>query len=360
MKTLIVILAVLSFSTVCAAEYGALPGSVRIGKHPKADVPFDLDYLKSIWKERISAIKEDGKLPIIDIESSFNPGGVDAKKYAKAMDTNGIALSAFSPQIGKKKYERKGALWHEGARRAMGVDPARYIPTSTAGIYPAFTSEPDAFVEQTILKVEEDNYPLMGEFEFRHYMSPRQYRRNETYRDVTVPIDSGAGHKLFSFSERSGIPFEIHYEIEDDLLPPLEKMLAKYPKAKVVWCHLGQVRYSRRAKTYGPEYVRSLIEKYPNIYFDLAFGDADSVYPGSNEHQATVWRSGKTVKARWVQLIKDHPNRFLAALDIGGDRIDHVGRNTRTLRAFISNLPDEIQEIVAYKAAWRLLFNENI
>ena len=188
-------------------------------------------------------------------------------------------------------------------------------------------------------------------------MSPRQYKRGETCRDVIVPIDSDAGHKLFRFSDRSGISFQIHYEIEDNLLPPLEKMLAKYPNAKVIWCHLGQVRYSARAKTYGPEYVRSLIEKYPNIYFDLAFGGADAVYPPSGEHHARVWRSGKTVKHAWVQLITDHPYRFLAALDIGGDRLDHVRQNTQTLRAFIGNLPKETQEIVAYKAAWKLLFN---
>jgi hypothetical protein len=276
------------------------------------------------------------------------------------MDNNGIALTAFSPQIGRKQYRKKGVLWHDGARRAVGVDPTRYIPTSTAGIYPAFTEAPEAFVEETISKVEKHDYPLMGEFEFRHYMSPRQYKRGEAYRDVTVPIDSDAAHRLFKFSERTGISFQIHYEVEDELLAPLEKMLAKYPNAKVIWCHLAQVRYSARARTYGPQYIRTLIEKYPHIYFDLAFGGADSVYPGSDEHHATVWRSGEVVEPVWVQLITDHPYRFLAALDIGGDRIDHVRKKTRTLRAFIGNLPKETRQIVAYKAAWKLIFYEDI
>lgn len=360
MKILIALLAVLTFSAVYAAEYSAVPDSIRIGKHPKADVPFDLDSLKSVWKKRILSIKEDGKLPIIDIESSFNTDGVNAKNYAKAMDDGRIALTAFSPQISKKKYKKKSALWHDGARRAVGADPTRYIPTSTAGIYPAFTEKPLAFVEETISKVKEDNYPLMGEFEFRHYMSPRQYKKGKTYRDVTVPIDSHAGHKLFEFSERSGISFQIHYEVEDALLQPLEKMLAKYPSAKVIWCHLAQVRYSIRGKKYGPDYVRRLIEKYPNIYFDLAFGDFNSVYPGSDERHATVWSNSGTVKKSWVELITDHPYRFLAALDIGGDRVGHVSKSTRRLRSFINNLRKEVQEIVSYKAAWKLMFNEDI
>lgn len=360
MKFLIAILAILTFSSVYAAEYSARPGSFTIGQHPKADVPFDLDRLKSLWKKRILAIQADGQLPIIDIESSFNPGGVNAADYAKAMDDNGIALTAFSASIGPKSYQKNGGLWHDGARRAVAADPTRYIPTSTAGIYPAFTEEPEAFVEKTISKVENDRYPLMGEFEFRHYMSVSQYKRGETYRDVTLPIDSAAGHQLFQFSERSGISFQIHYEVEDDLLPPLEKMLAMYPKAKVIWCHLAQVRYANRTKTYGPEYVRSLIEKHPNIYFDLAFRDANSIYPGSKEHHARVWRSDGVVEPAWIQLIADHPYRFLAALDIGGDRLNAVGRNAQTLRVFISNLPIETQEIVAYKAAWKLLFDEDI
>jgi len=361
MKTFATIFIILIFSPIYAAEYSPIPDSVQIGKYPKADVPFDLVYLKSLWKKRILTIKQDGKLPIIDIESSFNPGDVNAKDYAKSMDDNGLALTAFSPEAGIEKYKEKGILWHDGARRAVGADPTRYIPTSTGGIYPVFTEEPSAFVEKTISMVERENYPIMGEFEFRHYMSPRQYKRGDTYRDVTVPIDSDAGHKLFEFSQRSGISFQIHYEIEDNLLPPLEKMLAEYPNAKVIWCHLAQIRYSSRTKNYGPGYVRGLIEKYPNLYFDLAFGNAYSVYPGSGEYHARVWRkSGSGVEQAWIDLITDYPYRFLSALDIGGDRVDHVSNNTQTLRTFIDNLPKETQEVVAYKAAWKLLFSEDI
>lgn len=99
MKTLMAVVAVLSFSIVYAAEYSPVPDSASIGKHPKANVPFDLEHLKSVWRKRLSVIKDDGKLPIIDIESSFDPEGVNAKDYAKAMDDSGIALTAFSPQI---------------------------------------------------------------------------------------------------------------------------------------------------------------------------------------------------------------------------------------------------------------------
>lgn len=121
----------------------------------------------------IKAIRLHEALPIIDIESSFDPDSVNAEVYAEAMDDNGITLTAFSPQMAKKKYKKKAVLWLDGARRAVAADPTRYIPTSTADIYPAFTDQPEAFIEETISKVGEDNAPLIGEFEFRHYMSPR-------------------------------------------------------------------------------------------------------------------------------------------------------------------------------------------
>lgn len=340
-----------------AQESCPLPASVNIGEPPKADVPFDIEALKLKWRSRIAAVKASGKLPVIDIESSFNAGRLNARDFARQMDDNGAALVAFSPEIGGGEYKKNKTLWSDASRRAMNIDPCRYIPVTTAGIYPAWTENPDEFLTATIRKASEDGYPLLGEFEFRHYLSPRQYERGDTYRDVTIPLNSPVGMRLFEYAATSGIPFEIHYEVEDALLPPLEEMLSRYPKAKVIWCHLGQVRYAARAKKYGPDYVRKLIETYSNLYFDLAFGDENSLYKPSGEYHARVWGNAKK---EWIALIADHPWRFLAALDLGGDRMDKLPQNIRVLRKFIGNLPPNVREIVAYKAAWKLLFNEDI
>jgi hypothetical protein len=158
------------------------------------------------------------------------------------------------------------------------------------------------------------------------------------------------------------VPFEIHYEIEDVLLPPLEKMLAQYPRAKVIWCHLAQIRYQSRSTVYGPEYVRKLIETRPNLYFDTAFGVARSIHPGSKEPHARIWdrSSGKGIQPGWAAVIGAHPYRFLAALDIGGDRMDSVVESAKGLRQFLDTLPEPTREIVAHRAAWKLLFNEEL
>jgi len=340
---------------------GPIPEAVSVDKFPKLYVPFDLSALKVRWLQRIQSIKLSGQVPVIDIESSYGAGGLDVKQLAKQMDKNGVALLAFSPEIGEKEYKENKTLWSDASRRLLNIDPWRYIPVTTAGIHPAWTAEPERFLEKTIEKADQDHYPLLGEFEFRHYMSPRQYKRGETYRDITIAIDTEIGERLFGYAEKSGLPFQIHYEIEDGLLPPLEQMLTKYPKAKVIWCHLAQIRYSSRALAYNPTYIRKLIEIHPNLYFDLAFGGPDSKYPGSDEYHARVWNhaTGK-VKQEWVDLIADHPWRFLAAFDLGGDRMDELPEKADIFRQFMKNLPEPCREIVAYKAAWKLLFNEEL
>ena len=42
------------------------------------------------------------------------------------------------------------------------------------------------FVKESIAKDTKDNYPLLGEFEFCHYPSPKQVKCNELYRDVRI------------------------------------------------------------------------------------------------------------------------------------------------------------------------------
>ncbi len=322
---------------------------------------FDLETLKTLWKQRIESIKAKGIMPLIDAESSFNAQKVNLIEYANNMDTLGVALIAFSPQVGKKAYEEESKSWDDTPHALMQIDPYRYVPTTTAGIEPVWTKEPLDFAKESAARAIQEHYPLLGEFEFRHYPSPRQAKRNETDRDVTIPIDAPAAHVLFQFSEQTHIPFEIHYEIEDDLLKPLETMLQTYPQARVIWCHLAQIRYPERAKHYSAQYVRGLIERYPNLYFDLAFGDADSIYPPSKAHQSTIWdQSTHRLKPEWAQLIEDYPYRFLIAFDIGGDRQNALEEKVRVAREVLKNLSPKVQAIVAYKAFWRLLFFEDI
>ena len=346
---------------IARAEMGPIPESVQVNKSPVTEAPFNILELKNRWLSRIESIRDKKQIPIIDLESSFNSKKIDPASFAENMDELGIAAMAMSAQVGRKKYFKNKTVWSNAAAKLISVDPWRYIPVTTAGIYPVWTEDANFFLEETMEAASSDNYLLLGEFEFRHYMSPRQYRRDKYERDVEIPIDGPDAETLFKYSAKTGLSFQIHYEIEDRLLPALEKMLAKHPKAKVVWCHLAQIRYQERSKKYNPTYVESLIKKYPNLYFDLAFGSATSVYPGSDEHHSRIWdQDSGGIKAAWKNLIIKYPYRFLAALDLGGDRMNKLSQKTNKFRDFLSYFPAQTQEIIAYKAAWKLLFNEQI
>ncbi len=352
-KTLLLLSLALFFRLAIAGDFSPIPSASRMTDVSKATVPFDLATLKSNWRQRITTMRAQGVVPIIDIESNLGED-LDMQSFAHQMDDEGVALIAFSGIA-------KGRGWSDAARYAVAVDPWRYIPTGDGGLPPDWKKNPMTFVRTTKERITLDGYPLMGEYEFRHYPSPDQIQRGNNERDENFPIDSPAGHELFRFSAESDIPFQIHQEIEDALLPPIEKMLAQYPKAKVIWCHLAQMRYQDRNTIYGPDYVRKLIEQNPNLYFDLFSGPPDHIYPSSKEYPGKYWdRSTGKLKPEWAKLIADFPWRFMTALDLNTFIMGSFSKKVNMQRAVLDSLPQSAREIVAYRAAWKLLFNEDI
>jgi predicted TIM-barrel fold metal-dependent hydrolase len=337
----------------CAAEFSPIPSVSRMTDSAKAAVPFDLSTLKRNWKQRIDAMRAAGVMPMIDVESTLDEQ-LDLQSLARQMDEQGVALIAFSGVA-------QGRGWSDAARYAVAADPWRYIPAGDGGIPPDWKKNPVEFARTTRERIVKDGYPMMGEYEFRHYPSPDQIQRGNLGRDEDLPIDGPAGQLLFEFAAQSGIPFQIHQEIEDQYLPPLQKMLSSFPKAKVVWCHLAQMRYQGRNTLYGPDYVRKLIEQHPNLYFDLFVGPPEHVYPASKEYPGKYWdRTTGRLKPEWVKLIADHPWRFMTALDLNPFIMQSFARKVAMQRAVLDSLPEPVREIVAYRAAWKLIFNEEL
>lgn len=336
--------------TLCALPFvGCFPGTTN------ARELHEFAHLKAGYRERLKKILATGLLPYVDIESSCNPTRVDFNVIAESMDRLNIGLMALSADIGEGQF-KKGVRFDNLSERLLAHYPDRFIPVGNGGQPPALTEAPDEFLGAQ--EAEAKNMLLFGEYEFRHYPSPRQARRGDMDRDVRVAIDGPTGHRLFSLSEKTGLPFQIHYEVEDELLAPLEKMLEQYPKARVIWAHLAQIRYIERTSRYTPAYVEGLIKRFPNLYFDTAFGDSDSIYPLSNQRHARVWAGDGSLKAEWRDIIVAYPMRFLSALDLGGDRLNRIAEYDQNHRNFLKHLPVETQHQVAYRSAWSLLFGE--
>ena len=343
-----------------AAGCAVLPAFAARAAEETPTGRFDIAALKPGYLKRIAAMRAAGKLPIFDIESSYDPGKIDLEDFVREMDRTGVAVMAFSPDLPGRDLKKKGITWSHHVFELIRLHPDHFYPTGNGGVHPAWTKNPARFLDDNERYIIAHGYPLMGEFEFRHYMSPRQAERNETHRDFALPIDGPEGERLFAFAEKTGIPFQIHYEIEDQLLPPLEAMLTRHPKAKVIWCHLAQIRYKERSTLYSPDYLRGLFARFPNLYIDTAFGGPYGIYGPSGQRHARVWTDGGDIRPEWTALIAEQPYRFLAALDIGGDRMDRLGDWVRNLRYFLDRLPEPSRQIVAYRSAWKLLFGEEI
>lgn len=313
--------------------------------------------LKAGYAKRLKRILAAGDLPYIDIERSCNSAKLDIEAVARQLDELNIGLMALSADIGAEQFS-KGVRFDPLSERLIARYPDRFIPVGNGGQGPGLTEAPEEFLDAQEEAARSQKILLLGEYEFRHYPSPRQAKRGDIDRDVQLPIDGATGHRVFALAEKTGLAFQIHYEVEDALLAPLEKMLAQYPRARVIWCHLAQIRYIERASRYSAAYLDGLIRRFPNLYFDTAFGGANSVYPLSNQRHARVWDAVGGLKSEWLDLIVAHPARFLSALDLGQDRLSQMAAYDRNHRNFLKQLPSETRHRVAYRNAWGLLFGE--
>jgi len=335
----------------------ALPALTAFPAFGQEDDTLNIASLKAGYAQRLKKILSTGVVPYIDIESSCSPDRVDIGDIARSMDQLNIGLMALSSDLRRNQFVRR-IHYDNFPQRLLAKHADRFIPIGNGGQPPALTEAAEEFLNAQESAANRKAILMFGEYELRHYPSPRQVQRGDSDRDVDVPMDNPTGHRLFSMSEKTGLSFQIHYEIEDTYLLVLEKMLAQYPKARVIWCHLAQVRYSERAARYSATYVDELIRRFPNLYFDTAFGHADSVYPVSGQRHARVWAGSNSLRPEWLDLIVTHSERFLSALDLGQDRLHRITEFDQKHRQFLSLLPENTRHRVAYRNTWKLLFNE--
>lgn len=301
------------------------------------------------WRTRVKAILARGGLPIIDSQATYVAGKTRIGVLVELMKELDVAQIAFAPA---------NDLTAGSVLDLHRNYPEFFIPTTNSGEWHAWSETPDRFLAAVREQLQSGNYFFMGEHEFRHYPSPEQVKAGKTDRDITVDITGPAGQGLFQLSEEFGIALQIHYEIEDRLLPDLEAMLTRYPKAKVVWCHLAMIRYPDRSTKYSPAYVRSLIERFPNLHFDLAVPKPANIYAPSGAKDSTLYANGG-LRDDWKEILEMHPDRFLSASDyrpaIEGDYAKNIGRQRDLI---LGALSPRSQHLIAYQNAWRLMMGE--
>ena len=106
------------------------------------------------------------------------------------------------------------------------------------------------------------------------------------------------------------------------------------PQLKVIWAHAGM--------SSGPQAVGALLDRYPNLWVDLAIRNGD-VAPGG------------TLDPGWRAVFLRHSDRFLAGTDTWvTSRWEALPGSVAEVRAYLKQLPPDVAEKIAYKNAERL------
>jgi hypothetical protein len=289
----ILLVTILLLSTNCAVKarfYGAKEISIfsdRIVLEKK-------DQIKR-FEGRIREGLRRGFLPIIDVEFHYGQR-IEIEKLIRRMDENGVALTWLAPGGDRGESELSLVL--------NELYPDRIVPTTVSGDGRLWHSSDQGFLDKLATDVRSGRYFAMGEFEARHY-----HAGPSTSPDAHTRVDSEAMRVVFELSKEKNIPFLLHHEAEDKLLPELESMLSRYREAKVVWCHVGLNRNPNTWKKFRKaEAVREFLQKYPNLYFNFLASPPGAIFSGYVE--GIMYKMsfiGFTLDPEWKKVIEEFP-----------------------------------------------------
>jgi predicted TIM-barrel fold metal-dependent hydrolase len=304
-------------------------------------------YQLNAYRETLkNSLKRVG-LPIIDVEHHWG-GKLPLKELIEKMDRNGVAMTWLGAN------ERNG---NPSSIEACSQFPNRLVPTTIHGDGPRWHGKDLSLVQELKQDVRSGEYFAMGEFEARHYIS------STNDRNIHMPLDSDSFHGVFKLSEETGLPFALHHEAEDALLPELEKMLTLYPRATVIWCHVGRNRDPKKWTAFpSPAGVRNFLQKYPNLYFDIVQGGPGNVFLPTGARESILYEEADgppRLKGEWMQLFNVFADRFVIGSDVNTGRWDSYDKVMSRLRsAVLGVLEPAAAEKIAFKNAWYLMCGE--
>jgi predicted TIM-barrel fold metal-dependent hydrolase len=107
----------------------------------------------------------------------------------------------------------------------------------------------------------------------------------------------------------------------------VERLFKQDPEAHILWAHAGFER---------PEKVREMLRKHKNLWADLAF--------------RTDHGSGGKPPPEWREAFLEFPDRFMVGTDTYiAERWHYVPEHSAWSRAWLSTLPPDVAERIAYK-----------
>ena len=338
-----------------------------VGAEKPVDIIRARQQTQEIWRQRIQSFLDRGVIPLIDLQSSLKreDGELYLDDALRVMDEVGLALIAFDGYQASKGG--KGYRWGYYIHEIVNAHPDRIVLATNGGTNSNWLGQkggqPRHFVDQLEKQVRGGDYPIIGELDFRHYMSNRQCKKGRTDRDSDIPLNGENGSRVFRLAEATGVPIAIHLEPEDAPLDALQEMLASHPKAPVIVAHFGQIRHPARQKRFGPDLVRQLLTINPNLYYDLSTGDPGRQYHCGGGFDTVIWEDGSlgqtdNLKPEYKAILSEFSDRFVVGTDYGGGRGPlpaFLKKKVANIRLILRDLASEAKHDIGYRNAWKLL-----
>lgn len=202
----------------------------------------------------------------------------------------------------------------EGQQRLFALAPDVVVPSlrpyRTRGDLGSWFRDPTvpAYLEERLAK---HKYAAIGEF---HLYGA----------DADLPVP----RRMVELARQHKLLLHAHSDID-----AVERLFKQWPDAKILWAHSGFAN---------PDEVRAMLKKHRNLWCDLAF--------------RTDHHSGGKPTPDWRAAFLEFPDRFMLGTDtFTPERWLYVGEHATQARAWLSTLPGDVAQKIAYRNAEALL-----
>lgn len=222
--------------------------------------------------------------------------------HKEQMDRNNVKWGGGVGPTGKNPPSTKDMQHALGNRYFFGLGQAEFTHVFfSAGADGLTNANSKAFVD--MFKVADGLLETRQAYGFGeiHVDNNNSSPTNSFRRKVT--LDNPVIRTMYEIANKHSSFIQLHMEADDANIAALKRYLSEFPKVHTVISH---------GLPYGKQtLIRDLLEKHPNIYFDLS--RKGSVLNEKEVGQAFSARNG--VKDIWLKSLEMYPDRFMVGSD---------------------------------------------
>lgn len=309
-------------------------------------------------------------LPLIDAHNHL-PRGLTVDYLVQLMDEAGVQMTVLMPvHYGGNQPQGQGISDENLVLDFYKKRPDRIIPflgmQRPVLLDATRWQQPDA-AAQNLLRFAESQLSTgifrgMGEFILWHY--PYQFRAGQRAGAVKIPADTPLMKRLLDLAAKYHVPVNIHYEIDEESLPSLRRMLEYGQQTTIILAH-------NSGRPDSPT-LKALLEEYPNLFADLggmtefgAYGRSAPPPPDLSWAVKNPMEDGKgRLRREWKALLEQYPDRFVGiGLDLAHPEAwgapEQYKRAIDRFRSVLSDLSPEAAEKIAFRNAQKLFVTKS-